>query len=124
MLNSKYIKGYEGLYSIDINGNVTRHYKKAPSKILKPTLNKHTGYVYVSLCKKGSVVTHYIHRLLAETFIPNENNYNEVNHIDYNRSNNELSNLEWCDHFGNMRHSAKNISDGMYKYWKIRKGVI
>lgn len=114
--NSLYIKGYEGLYSIDINGNVTRHYKKAPSKILKPTLNKRTGYFYVSLCKKGSIVKHYIHRLLAEAFIPNENNYNEVNHIDEDKTNNNLNNLEWCSHKYNINHSVKNISDGMYKY--------
>lgn len=48
-----------------------------------------------------------VHRIVAEQFVPNPNNYAEVNHIDYNRTNNHFSNLEWCTHQYNILHSQK-----------------
>lgn len=53
-----------------------------------------------------------IHRLVALAFIPNPKNHSEVNHIDYNRINNRVDNLEWCSHINNIHHSSKA---GKYK---------
>ena len=65
-------------------------------KILKP--RKHTnGYARVILCKNKKHYDRYIHRLVAQAFIPNINNLSEVNHKDENKLNNFVENLEWCD---------------------------
>lgn len=65
------------------------------------------GYLQAKLCKDGSCVTYKIHRLVASHFVPNPNDYSEVNHIDCNRSNNVYTNLQWVSHLNNVRHSAK-----------------
>lgn len=100
----KDIKGYEGLYQISNLGRV-KNIKK--QKILNP-LNIN-NYLKVVLSKKGKVQNKYIHRLVAETFIPNDNNYKEINHKDENSLNNCLSNLEWCNHKYNINYGTGNL---------------
>ncbi len=69
---------------------------------------KDSGYLYTSLSKK----TYYIHRLVAITFIPNINmNQLQVNHINLNKSDNNISNLEWCTRSENMKHFTNSIID-------------
>lgn len=103
----KDIKGFESFYQVSNLGNVksldryilysngTRHFHSG--KILTPTLNKY-GYYYVHLKKEGSNKKIYVHRLVAQAFIPNKNNKEEVNHIDCNPANNKVDNLEWVTH--------------------------
>ncbi len=74
-------------------------------KIRVPKRNKY--YATVGLCRNGVVHSMYLHRLIAETFIPNPKNKPEVNHKDGNRRNNHVSNLEWITHRGNARHAAR-----------------
>lgn len=97
------IKSLKFLYEIDENGNI----RNAKSK--KPVTGyiERNGYVRVKFENKclGGIVRTTVHRLVAEAFIPNPNNLPEVNHIDSNRSNNHVSNLEWVTHSENMRHS-------------------
>jgi hypothetical protein len=62
------------------------------------------GYEKIGLRKDGIVKYFLIHRLLAINFIPNPNNYNEIDHIDRNKSNNSLENLRWVSHQTNMRN--------------------
>ena len=71
--------------------------KKYPVKgqVLKQQLNKR-GYLFIRFSVNGKGVNRYVHRMVAITFIPNPNNYPEVNHIDNNPINNSASNLEWC----------------------------
>lgn len=65
------------------------------------------GYLKVSLYLDNKTKKRvYVHRLVAETYLNNENNFPFVNHIDFNRQNNHISNLEWCTHEYNMNHSA------------------
>jgi len=75
-------------------------------RILEPIKGK-TGYLQIGIRQK---TTHfiYLHRLLAETFIDNPNNLPEVNHIDGNKLNNNLSNLEWVTGCENVRHAFAN----------------
>jgi hypothetical protein len=86
------------------------HPKKNPNcklKQLKPTLTD-KGYLNVCLYIDGKQIRKTtIHRLVGETFIPNPENYPQINHIDGNKSNNHVSNLEWCDRSYNMRHADK-----------------
>lgn len=99
----KDIKGYEGLYQISDLGRVKRLEGKRydrnqilKERIVKTTYPKNGWYPYLSLCKNGVYKNFHIHRLVAEAFIPNPSNYPCVNHIDGNKQNNDISNLEWC----------------------------
>lgn len=103
------IEGYEDLYQVSNLGRVKSlgNDKTRKERILKPFTNKQ-GYQQVSLCKDGKVKILYVHRLVAMAFIPNTNNYAEVNHIDENPSNNHISNLEWCDRKYNCNYGTRN----------------
>lgn len=110
----KDINGYEGLYQISNLGNVKsiQYFNHANNKIyprnklLKPLINE-KGYFRVDLFKLGKTKRCRIHRLVAEAFIPNLNNFPEVNHIDGNKSNNRVDNLEWCTHKHNMKEAYR-----------------
>jgi len=110
MIGLKYIPNYEGLYSIDINGNVYSH---ITGKFLKANAN-HGGYLMVDLYKNGKVKKKVIHRLVAETFIPNPDNLPEVDHLDTNRRNNNANNLKWCTRKENCNNplTLKHSGDG------------
>lgn len=90
------IKGFED-YQVTDDGRV---WSKKTNKWLKPALCK--GYEHISLSKNGFVYTKFIHKLVAETFIPNTNNYSEIDHINTIRTDNRVCNLRWTDRSGNM----------------------
>ena len=104
----KDIKGFEGLYQISDKGEVKSLIR---NKILKLTQDK-DGYLTVGL--KGKKFK--VHRLVAEAFIDNPNNYPCVNHKDENKKNNSVDNLEWCSikyniNYGNkIKNTAQKIS--------------
>lgn len=103
----KNIEGYEGLYMVSNYGNVKsldyRHTGK--ECILKPGTHGN-GYKQVGLYKNREKKKYHIHRLVAETFIPNLYNYPIINHKDENPSNNCVDNLEWCTHEYNMNYGT------------------
>ena len=90
----KDIDGYEGLYQVSNLGRVkSLHHNK--EKILKGSYNS-KGYYFVKLCKNGISKSIFVHRLVAQEFIPNPDNLPIVNHKDENPRNNNVDNLEWC----------------------------
>lgn len=101
-----------GWYEISDQGRI-RYAVGAPTQVLhgskvgdEKRLNlTGRGYLYVQIWHSGKTHGYRVHRLVAQHFIPNPNGYNEVNHIDGNKLNNAASNLEWCDHSANVRHS-------------------
>jgi hypothetical protein len=95
--------GYEGLYKINRQGEV---WSCSQRKMMTSQLEK--GYLRVTLRKDKQNHKGRIHRLLAIQYIPNPDNLPEVDHIDRNRSNNDLSNLRWATHHENMN----NIEEG------------
>ena len=99
----KDVIGYDKLYSIDNSGNV---YSKRTNKILSQGTDTN-GYKFVILCNNGKRKCKRIHRLVAEAFLPNDF-YTEVNHIDENKANNSVENLEWCDRKYNCNYRNKN----------------
>ena len=105
----KDIKGYEGLYQVSNMGRVKSFNYKNTGKegILEGSKNKR-GYKVVHLSKNGKTNHYRIHRLVAITFIPNPNNYPEVNHIDEDKNNNRMDNLEWCDGKYNLNYGTRN----------------
>lgn len=78
-----------------------------PSKILKP-YKSNKGYLQVRLYKNKLNKNCFVHRIVAEAFIPNLNNLLEVNHEDENPLNNNVSNLEWCTHKENINYGNHN----------------
>jgi hypothetical protein len=76
------------------------------SREISTRRNNH-GYVEVRLSKDGVTKTHFLHRLLAQTFIPNELNKKEVNHRNGFKTDNRLQNLEWCSHEENVNHAYR-----------------
>ena len=106
----KDINNYEGLYQISDLGNIRRlrfinnTTNKEKISYLKPWSNGHK-YLVVSLMKNGVRKNHYIHRLVAQAFLLNPNNYKEINHKDNNPQNNHKDNLEWCNRSYNVKYS-------------------
>lgn len=99
------IKGYEGLYEVSNLGNV-RNVKTG--RILKSFDNKR-GYLTIRLSKNGKSSKFYIHRLVAEAFISNPNNYPVINHKDEIKTNNSIDNLEWCTQKYNINYGTRAI---------------
>lgn len=105
----KDIEGYEGLYKISNYGNV---YNVTNNFLLKRNTGNH-GYERVILFKNGKKNFYLVHRLVAEAFIPNPNKLPQVNHIDENKNNNNVENLEWCDYKDNANHGTRNERSGL-----------
>lgn len=87
------IKGYGGLYQVSNFGKI---YSNNTHSLAKPYRNN-KGYLKIDLCKDGKRKKFFVHRIVAETFIANPNNYPQVNHKDEDKTNNNVSNLEFCD---------------------------
>ena len=112
----KDIKGYEETYQISDIGTVLRkgHYRTDitnrsryySEKILAP-IKSHSGYLRIGLWKEGKVKRCFIHRLVAEAFIPNTDKLPQINHIDENKENNCVENLEWCTSKYNCNYGTR-----------------
>lgn len=104
----KDIINYEGLYKVNSMGEV---YSIRTNKFIKPTIRN--NYLAVGLWKNGKVQMKSVHRLVAEAFIPNPDNLPYVNHINENKTDNRVENLEWCNAKYNANYGTRNkkISD-------------
>lgn len=126
----KDIKGYEGYYQASNTGKIrsmTRIvYGKDGSKqtkrgcVLKIKHNKY-GYCIVNLWKDNKPKTVRVNRIIAETFIPNPNNYPQCNHKDEDLDNNCVENLEWCDASYNVNYGTRN--DRVSEKLKIKRAA-
>ena len=113
----KYITGYEGLYKVSNLGRVKslerkekikNGYRTIKEKILKPGKCSN-GYFKVQLYNEGMKKYITIHRLVAQAFVQNNSLfYNEINHKDEDKTNNNASNLEWCDAKYNCNFGTRN----------------
>ena len=149
----KPVKGYEGLYEVSDEGAVKSLPKKAgrrnqPEKLSATFINR-IGYVCVNLYKDNHQKQVRVHRLVAEAFIPNPENLPCVNHIDGNKLNNHVYNLEWCTQSENAKHAfqtglrtgmqgeshpmygkkhsketLEKLSEASKQMWKRRKGIV
>lgn len=96
------VEGFEN-YEVSGNGYVRN---AQTGEFLKPTLNT-WGYPSVTLCSNGKRRNMTVHRLVAEAFIPNPYNLPEVNHLDENKTNNSVPNLEWTTKKENMNYGTR-----------------
>lgn len=117
MLEYKTINGFSN-YLIGNNGEV---YNKQTQYSKRPTSNHSgKGYLYVDLYNGNKRTRKYVHRLVAEAYIPNPENKPYINHIDGNPHNNSVKNLEWCTPLENVEHASKVIKT-MKQYKKANE---
>ena len=109
------IPNYENEYQISNYGRV-RSLKNNKFHIKTPILGRTQDYYSIGLTHNGIKKQYSIDRLVAETFIPNPNNYPEVNHKDENPKNNHIDNLEWVTHSQNVKHSSYRQSYPVAQY--------
>ena len=93
---------YEDIYQVSNYGRVRRIYNGKVKVMTQRHRGK--GYLGVTLLKNGTKKDFYVHRLVAETFIPNQDNLPQVNHKNLNKEDNSVENLEWVTAVDNMRH--------------------
>jgi hypothetical protein len=101
----KDIEGYEGLYQVSNLGRVNNVVR---NKIKTLSLHTKTGYFFVHLYKDNTEKNKSVHRLVAETFISNNDKKLCVNHKNSNRLDNTVQNLEYCTHSENTQHAYDN----------------
>ena len=113
----KDIPGYEGKYQVSNTGKVrSLNYRgTGKTKILKPSTHHRDGYKRVVLYKNDKQYYYLVHRLVAQAFIPNPNNYPVVNHKDENPANNAVWNLEWCTMDYNIDYSKNKKMEKQFK---------
>lgn len=102
----KDIKEFDG-YQVSNLGRVKSFKRYKEGRILSEIPHS-LGYLRTRLSKDGGSYTLYTHRLVAEAFVENENNYKEVNHKDLIKKNNKADNLEWVTRSENLKHAVKN----------------
>ena len=117
----KDIEGYEGLYQVSNmgrvrsldhyvihaskNGSIANHFFKG--RQIKPHYDGRDNYLQFGLCKDGETKQHLVHRLVAKAFLAPPIGKNEVNHIDGDKTNNKVNNLEWATKKENLQHALK-----------------
>lgn len=117
----KDVVDFEGLYQISNLGNFRRHPEK-PRKANYPKNINRLGYVYVSISKNGKKFNKTIHQLVAAAFLPNFQYGKHINHIDGNKTNNVLSNLELSNPVHNNTHAhtlPTTFKPGKSKYRNV-----
>lgn len=126
----KAIPSYEGFYEASTLGRIRSisHNTKHPrnetmplyreGKIRKPRYDKN-GYAIINLCKDGKTKTHKVHRLVAQTFIPNPNNYQQIDHINCKVFDNRVENLRWCTTQMNTQYREEHYEPGDRAKYKI-----
>lgn len=128
----KDIVGYEGLYQVSNLGRVkslpkTDRFGRLYPEKMKAQVNNGSGYLVVNLKHNGKQQMRTVHRLVAEAFIDNPLNCSDINHMDGNKQNNKVDNLEFCTRSFNMLHAVKlglHTDFGKRKVLCVETGIV
>ena len=121
----KDVAGYEGYYQVSNKGNVYSVERidtlgrKQGGLMLTIRFSTH-GYPIADLYKNGKLETKSVHRLVAETFLPNPNGLPQVNHRDEDKDNNNVENLEWCDSKYNINYGTRSERSAQARSKKVK----
>lgn len=103
------IEGYEGLYQVSNLGRVKSiNYKRTGKERILKAVKDNWGYLTVRLYKDNKGKQCRVHRLVAQAFIPNQENLPQVNHISEDKTDNRVQNLEWITNKDNCNHGTRN----------------
>lgn len=111
------VENYEGKYQISNLGRLRSFARSVEPLIFAPHYDK-DGYIMYGLRRNGKIYTKKAHRLVASAFIPNKDNLPQINHIDEDKTNNRVSNLEWCSHLYNNRYGTKRQRISFYAMYQ------
>lgn len=102
----RWIEGYEGLYMVSDHGRIlsTPKETKPYGAVMVQQLGQN-GYLSINLCKDGAHQRKSVHRIVAEAFLENPDNLEQVNHKDGDKTNNRVRNLEWVTRSDNQKHA-------------------
>src|SRR6185312_5080036 len=122
----KPIINHEGKYSISSFGNIKTHFRKANgiveryvTETIKKPFKTKRGYLKIMLYNGGKPLSCSIHRLVAIHFIPNPNNFPQVNHINGIKDDNRVENIEWCNQSYNSKHAYSVLKRPISNLGKI-----
>ena len=99
---SKEWKTFNSFIEVSEDGEIKSHGKMIKGEITR------NGYIRIHVSNCGHSERYLVHRIVAEVFLPNPQRFPVVNHIDGNKQNNRVSNLEWCSYSKNLIHAYKN----------------
>lgn len=99
---------YDGVYQISNDGHVRSFAQNKDKPHMLHEIEDRDGYLFVRLRKNNKVKQFRVHRLVAETFIPNLEHKPTVNHVDGNKKNNKIDNLEWATYSEQQKHVQAN----------------
>lgn len=100
------VKGFEGIYEISSEGKVySINFNRFCGRKLRKTWIRPDGYEQIFLNKNKTKKAYKVHRIVAIAFLPNPNNYKDVNHKNGNKKDNRVENLEWCNRSQNVQHA-------------------
>ena len=121
------VKGYSGAYQVSNLGRVKKNFANGKSMIRKQRYTRE-GYLMVTIWKNNKSKTKKVHRLVAETFLDNPNNYPQVNHKDEDPTNNTLENLEFCTrkyniNYGNRQDRINKTRQSAIRVKNVKNGV-
>ena len=110
-MEKAFIPGTDNKYEITTEGQIISYLRYPNGKVLKPHIQEN-GYLTTTIKQDGKFKSYYIHRLVAQIFIPNPNNYPIVNHKNEIKTDNRIENLEWCTaQYNNTYSIALHIND-------------
>jgi hypothetical protein len=123
------VKGYEGLYEVSNTGKVASlNYNSTKQRKLLVPQKCTNGYFFVMLSRNHKQKMKYIHRLVAEAFVPNPNGLPQVNHLNENKRDNRTENLQWVSARENLNYGTRNQRIGLAlkgrRRWAVMKAVV